>query len=136
MTLTPTRQRNAVSEGVALGLVLCGRDSLPFDKVATDLAFAGAWRNWDRRGMFPQVNTDISKGLDGTRAMTRAAGGTQTAVLFWDTSGGELTIYARQSDWNSNDEADLDFALETIDGGIPLQGWVSLARGFLTRLER
>jgi hypothetical protein len=44
MTITPSRQRNAVSEGMALGLLLCDRSSLPFDKFRVDLAFEGAWQ--------------------------------------------------------------------------------------------
>jgi hypothetical protein len=47
--LTSTQQRNAVSEGMALGLVMCQRDTLPFDKVGIDLAFTGAWRSWQYR---------------------------------------------------------------------------------------
>ncbi len=136
VAITPTRQRNAISEGIALGLVLCGRTSLPFDKVRVDLAFAGAWRRWDYRGRFPQVNTDLSKGLDGVWVMTRATERKQAWALFWDTSGGELSIYSRQSDWDPEDTSDLEFALEVIDGDVPLEGWVSLAQEFLHRLER
>jgi hypothetical protein len=42
MAVTPSRQRNAVSEGVALGLVMCDRFTLPRDKVGIDLSFEGA----------------------------------------------------------------------------------------------
>jgi len=41
--ITSAKQRNAVSEGIALGLVLLSRPSLPFDKMGIDLAFGGAW---------------------------------------------------------------------------------------------
>jgi hypothetical protein len=41
MTMTATRQRNAVSEGAALGFVALGYDRIPFDKVRVDLAFRG-----------------------------------------------------------------------------------------------
>lgn len=73
MAITPQLgNRNAVSEGVALGLIMCGRSSLPFDKVRVDLALEGAWRSWRYSQRFPQVDTDLGKGLDGVRAMTRA----------------------------------------------------------------
>lgn len=39
MAITPSRQRNAVSEGMALGLIMCDRFTLPWDKVAIDLSF-------------------------------------------------------------------------------------------------
>ena len=41
MTMTATRQRNAVSEGAALGFVALGYDRIPIDKVRVDLAFRG-----------------------------------------------------------------------------------------------
>lgn len=134
--LSPTQQRNAVSEGFALGLVMCGRTSLPFDKVRVDLAFAGAWRGWDWRHRFAQVNTDLSKGLDATWALTRATEAKRTWAFFWDTSCSALTIIARQSDWDPEAEDDVEFALEVIGGEIPLEGWVSLAQEFLRRLDR
>ncbi len=136
VAITPTGQRNAVSEGMALGLVLCKRTVLSFDKVRVDLAFAGAWRGWDWGGRFPQVSTDLSKGLDGARAMTRATESKQTWALFWDTSGGELAIHFRQSEWDPEDDADLDFARRVIDDVVTVEGWVSLAMEFLRRLDR
>lgn len=60
----------------------------------------------------------------------------QAWALFWDTSGGELSIHPRQSDGDPEDAYDLEFALEVIDGDVPLEGWVSLAQAFLHRLER
>ena len=65
MTLTPTRQRNSVSEGIALGLVLLGHFDLPFDKVTADLAFTGAWRSWTYTSRFPQIQTDLAHGARG-----------------------------------------------------------------------
>jgi len=58
MAITPSRQRNAVSEGMALGLLMCDRITLPWDKVAIDLSFEGAWRSWDYKRRFAQVDTD------------------------------------------------------------------------------
>lgn len=66
MTITSTRQRNAVSEGIAFGLVLLGRPHLPFNKIEVDLAFVGAWREWRFASRFPQVSTDLRHGLDGS----------------------------------------------------------------------
>jgi hypothetical protein len=65
MAPSPTRQGNAVSVGMALGLLMCGRDALPFDKLRLDFAFEGALQSWPYRARFPQVNTDLGKGLDG-----------------------------------------------------------------------
>jgi hypothetical protein len=56
-------------------------------------------------------------------------------VLFWDNSDGELRIHPRQPDWDPADQAGLDFALQVIDGDVPLDAWVSLAQEFLRRVS-
>lgn len=134
MTITPARQRNAVSEGMALGLVLSGQTLIPFDKLAVDLAFEGAFRSWRYADRFPQVRTDLRNGSDGVSVMTRATESKHVWVLFWDTSGQELRIFARQHDWAPDDEGDVEYALTVIDGDVPREGWISLAQDFLTNL--
>lgn len=136
MTPTPAQQRNAVSEGAALGIVLAGRTTVPYNKLRVDLAFTGAWRRWSHVGKFPQVNTDIRKGMEGTRVLTYADYRRDTSALSWETVGGELSIRALQPDWDPTEESDVQFALEVIDGGVPLEGWMSLAVEFLARLDR
>lgn len=129
MATTPTRQRNAVSEGMALGLVICGRDSLAWNKVLVDLSFESAWQSWGYRSRFPQVDTDIRNGLDGVWAMTRADQRKHTSSLFWDTSGGDLAIRPRAV-W-SDGKVDAARAADWIDGGVPPEGWRELAADFL-----
>jgi len=133
VTISPTRQRNAASEGMALGLLMCGRDALPFKKVEVDLAFGGAWRRWAYRGRFPQVSTDLEKGLDGL-AMTRADERKNVLNLYWETSGRELVIRAR-SQW-ADEQIDPHVVADSIDGDVPAEGWRDLAAEFLQRFER
>ncbi|WP_040693796.1 hypothetical protein [Nocardia vinacea] len=133
--LTPARQRNAVSEGMALGLLLCGRNTVAYDKIGVDLAFEGAWRVWTYRDRFPRVSTDLAKGLDGIWVMTHADEQKQVWVLFWENDR-ELTICARQSDWDYEDSADLEYAVRMISGDVPAEGWKVLAQEFLDRFER
>jgi hypothetical protein len=135
MAMSAARQRNAVSEGMALGLVMQGRTTLPFDKVAVDLAFEGAWRGWEYASRFSQVSTDLRNGSDGVWVMTHASETKRTVVLFWDRDGRELAIYTRLSDWDPGDDDEVDYALRMIDGDVPLEGWVALARRFLERLD-
>ncbi|GIJ29083.1 hypothetical protein Vqi01_42450 [Micromonospora qiuiae] len=134
MAITPSRQRNAVSEGMALGLIMCDRFTLSWDKVAIDLSFEGAWRSWEYRHRFSQVDTDIRHGSDGVRVMTRADEGKHTFNFYWDTSGREIAIYPRNV-W-SDGKVDVDQAAEWIDGGVPAKGWRELATDFLRRLEK
>jgi len=67
--------------------------------------------------------------------MTHATERKQVWVLFWDTSGREIQIVARQHDWNPDHDEDVDHALNMIDGDVPRAGWVALARDFMTHLS-
>lgn len=135
VSITPARQRNAVSEGVALGLVLCGINSVPSARSRVDLPFESAWSSWEYCDQFPQVNTDLAKGLNASLAMTHADKNKRTRVLYWDTSErGKYRIAAHQSDWDPTDDDDVEYAVSAIDGGVPADGWVSLARKFLASL--
>jgi hypothetical protein len=135
MATTPARQRNAVSEGMALGLILSGHASIPFKKLAVDIAFDGAFRSWAFADLFPRVMTDLRTGSDGSSVMTRATESKRVWVLYWDTTGRELRIFARQHDWDPGDEQDVGDAVSLIDGDVPREGWISLARAFLENLR-
>lgn len=135
MAPTPTQQRNAVSEGMALGLLLCGHDTLRYEKTKLDLSFEGAWRNWACMHLFSQVTTDLTKGLDAVHVFTRADATKKTFALYWDLGGRELRIRARQSDWNVDDAEDLDFAVRVIHDAVTAEGWTQLAEEFLRRFE-
>lgn len=128
MAITPARQRNAVSEGMALGLIMRGRAALPWDKVSIDLSFEGAWRSWQHRRRFPQVETDIQHGLDAVWAMTHADEGKQALGFYWDTAGPEITVCLRPV-WYGG-QADIDRAAKRIDDDVPAEGWRELAGTF------
>lgn len=134
MKLTSSRQRNAVSEGMALGMLMCDRDELHYDKVRIDLAFEGAWYSWPYRDGFSQVSTDLGNGSDGVRVMTHADERKQVYNLYWDASGGTVNVYARPQ-W-ANEELDYDAIAESIDREVPADGWRALAEDFLARLHR
>jgi hypothetical protein len=119
---------------MALGLIMCDRSTLPHDKVAIDLSFEGSWRLWRYRDHFPQVDTDIRKGLDGVWAMTRADDRKHTHNFYWDADGPEIVIYPRPI-W-SDGQIDVDEAAKWIDGDVPADGWRDLAAEFLNRLKK
>lgn len=121
---------------MALGLVACGHDALSHDKDRLSAAFEGAWLSWARRVRFPQVETDLSNSEDGLSAMTKADKPKQAWALYWEQSGGEFLIHARQPDWSPDNPDDLAYAATVIDGDIPLAEWEALAREFLRRLEQ
>lgn len=135
--MSATNQRNAVSEGMAFGLCMLERYEFPFPKMRIDFAFEHAWRNWPDwyRSQFSQVGTDLRNGLGGSLVMTRATEKKQTFAFFWDRDY-PSTIYARQQGWDSDDPADVDFALKVVGGDVPQAGWVSLAKDFVADLDR
>ncbi|UOX90423.1 hypothetical protein MUY14_07310 [Amycolatopsis sp. FBCC-B4732] len=110
--------------------------ALPYDKVRIDLVFAGAWRSWSYRTQFPQVNTDLAKGLASVHVMTRADVDKQVFALYWTQEGTILHIRPRQHDWTPESTDDLDYALQMISSDVPLIGWQELAGQFLERFER
>ncbi|TDV35930.1 hypothetical protein [Actinophytocola oryzae] len=135
MALTPAAQRNAVSEGIALGLVACGRDALPADKGRLGAAFETTWLSWVHRVRFPQIETDLSDGADGVSVMTGADDPKEAWALYWEHRGGEFLVNARQGDWSPEDRADLDYAATVIGGDLPVADWAALAGEFLRHLE-
>ena len=136
-SLTATQQRNAVSEGVALGLLYLGHDRLPFVKVDVDLAFQSAWDDWDGRRVFQQVNTDLHNGTDASRVMTRADRRKNTYALYWQV-GREMTICRRPTfeDPPTSNVDEFREMAEFVDGGLDLIAWVDLAHDFRRRFLR
>lgn len=134
MAITPARQRNAASEGMALGLVMCDRNALQWDKLGVDLSFAGAWRAWSYRQRFPQVDTDLCRGRDGIWVMTHADERKHTMNFFWDAGDSELVIFPRPI-W-ADGEVHAEEAASLIDGDVSATGWRELAADFLARLTR
>jgi hypothetical protein len=136
MTLTPTQQRNAVSEGAALGLAMCETYAVPSESWSLSLAFEGAWRAWDDRwkSQFRQVETDLRNGLDGYIALTRADEEKRVMCLYWDRTGPEYVVYARES--FAGDDFDAEEVASFVDGDVPAEAWQSLAQDLLKRLAR
>jgi hypothetical protein len=134
MSISAARQRNTVSEGVALGLVLCERPTIPAETWRVSLAFEDAWRSWNSayRANFPQVSTDLRKGLNGYLAMTRSDDKKHTFHLFWEQNAGNFVVRAR-SQWC--DGVDPAAVASSLDGNVPASGWQELATNFLERMD-
>ncbi|MGO2747363.1 hypothetical protein [Microbacterium sp.] len=131
MTITSPQQRKAVSEGFALGLIMSGTQQLPWNKVAIDIAFPEAWHDWQHKGAFPQVSTDLRNGSDPFWVITHADQSKHTLNLYWDTSGTELVI-RRRSQWAA-EPIDAEWAAQRIGGRFSPDAWGDLAARFLER---
>lgn len=136
MDISPARQKNTVSQGVALGLLLCGHETIPNNKVQVDLAFEGAWRIWPQAKTFITVDNALKKFGGGMRAVTHADDHKQSWVFYWERTSAGYQIRARQRDWSLDDPDDIEYALEMLDGGVTAEQWRELAETFVTRLPR
>ncbi|WP_127362863.1 hypothetical protein [Brevibacterium aurantiacum] len=134
MKLSGPQQRNVVSEGFALGLLMNGTDQLPKDTIKVGFAFAGAWREWRHSSALSQVTTDLRSGLNEYIAITRADERKQTFALYWVRYENTWTVFSRSDDFDAGNPSDLEFAARTINGDLPATAWAELARTFLERL--
>ncbi len=117
---------------------MLGRHEFNFDKIRVDLAFEHAWSSLpiEYRAKFPQVATDLRNGTDATWVMAHADKGKRVTPLFWEWSGGQLSIYQRGEGWDSSVPRDVEYALSMVDGDVPLDGWIALANEFLVNYEK
>lgn len=135
--LTDSRQRNAVSEGLALGVLMCGTDRIGYAdvdgnfKIAADFAFLHAWRRWPHRNLFPRVARDTEL-IDPIWIAVHADERRQVSLYWEQTSTGYVV---RQRGRWANGMVDPDDAAASIDGGLEPAAWASLAQPFLDHLR-
>ncbi|WP_374928610.1 hypothetical protein [Kytococcus sedentarius] len=134
MTISVARQRNAVSQGLALGFLLNGATGLEGNKTSIDMAVVGAWRKWPHKHLFPNVHTQLTKHYDGMRVLTHADATRHVFCLYWESVGAGYDIYARQNDWFIDDPDDIRYALNMIDGDLSADAWECLAGSVLDGL--
>jgi hypothetical protein len=129
------RQRVAVSEGLALGMVLNGRWAVPFDTLGIHTAVAAAYRDWARAHAYPQVQAELRSGLSGVHALTRATESASTFTLYWHHApDGDLRIRSWFEDWTPTRAEDVDYAVEVIAGDVSREEWAALAADVLRRM--
>ncbi|GAA1392746.1 hypothetical protein [Luteococcus peritonei] len=121
------RLENAFSEGAALGVLMCGRDSIPRDKVRVEMAFRRAWRAWPYSSRFPFVSSN--RRADEFYQLTHADYRKHTFGLFWDG----CTVVSRNE---YDDEVDFGFIANLVDEEIPAEAWRQLMQDFFDNYER
>lgn len=130
MKISAPRQRLAVSEGMALGLLMCGRDHLDEPRWLVDLAFESEFPHWAYSSDFSQVVTDLRNGTNGAIVMTRADAAKKTFTLCWESDGPTLWVRSR-----AGEEVSVSMTTRMIDGDVPAEGWQELAAAVLAHLE-
>lgn len=126
MSLSASQQRNAVSEGFALGLLSNGYGGVRDDKESIDHSVEEAWSAWEERHRFPQVSADIRKGLAGSIVMTRRQG-IPSRGLVW-SEGPEYQVLVKVSELDPDRVDDLEFLASLIQGNLSLGHWKELGK--------
>lgn len=146
MATTPSKdfQYKAVSAGIALGLCIVGRYTVPSAKLPLEFAFQRAWKRWDYKDRFPAVGKVFALGVptvDPYIALTSADRRVRTphVPFYWDDGEqGGYQIYGRDgSDWDPDLPEDLEMVADHLSDHpmIPAAAWESLARDLLAELD-
>lgn len=146
MSKTPSRdfQYKAVSAGIALGLCIADRYTVPGAKLPLEFSFQRAWKRWEHKDRFPAIGKVFALGVptvDPYIVLTSADERVRTPYVpfYWgDGEQGGYQIYGRQgSDWDPSQVEDLELVASHLshDPVIPPAAWESLARDLLEELD-
>jgi len=121
--LTKVDQETAVGQGLAVGCLALGVTAVTSKKMSVEFAFIRAWRDWTWAPRFPRIRADLERNdiLRIIHASPRRRGG---YIAEWSV-GRDLEPLLR----GDRDVDEAGTQLE-IASGVPLSGWVELARTF------
>lgn len=131
--LTRTRQRNAVSEGFAFGLLQCGYSSIDFPQIhmtSVNTRLEDAWYEWAHRETFPQVSTDLRNGSNAELVFTEADSRKGTWCYYWE----DFQVFERPQ-IEGRQDVTLEEVADMIDGDLSAKAWKQLAIIFLKHLD-
>jgi hypothetical protein len=127
--LSKARQQKNVGEGLAVGVLALGVEAVTSNKMAVELAFRRAWRDWSCRARFPQVRAEIRRD-DIVGILHDSANRRGVIVADWTSDGPEYVPTLRV-DWSVEEAG--DFVGE--EAGVAHAQWVELAQAFLAELK-
>lgn len=132
--MTKAHDQNALSLGIALGLVASGHDRLPnVDKMAIEFSFERAWQLWPHRAKFSGLRIGGLGTVDTIWQITHADRHKRAPYLYWSNEGGENLILPRFEE--SVFDVDLEGLAEYLNDQVSVDDWRSLATAFLDRLS-
>lgn len=126
-TLSKARQHIAVGEGLALGCLAVGVTEVMGEKMDIEFAFRHAWRRWPHARAFPAVHAGPQRD-DLLHILDRSEGRRSAHLTGWSSSWPFVPYLAEH--WSIEDTAEILAG----SSGVPLAGWVDLARTFVDRL--
>ena len=117
---TKKQQKLTVAEGIAVGAVALGIDSLAYSKMRFEFAVESAWYRWDYASHFPSL-----LGQHGGNEIWLAVGdsGNSRRMNRWEIEGGRM-YPVTFDDWSPEDCWDVSLK----EYGVPLHGWVDLTK--------
>lgn len=125
--LTKAAQETAVGEGLAVGCLALGVVAVTAEKMAVEFAFRRAWSGWGWSPGFRAVNVSHERN-DLLRILHASPRRRGSFIAEW-SSGREHEPRLR-GDWDLEASG---AALEDTTG-VPLDGWIELARYFVDDL--
>ncbi|MGB6161548.1 MAG: hypothetical protein WCF33_21580 [Pseudonocardiaceae bacterium] len=125
--LTKAQQETSVGEGLAVGCLAIGVLAVTSEKMAVELAFVRAWRKWAWSSRFPTIHATHARN-DLLRILHDSPRRRRSVLAEW-SSDHMYQPYLRE-DW------EVEEASESLESwtGVPLRGWVELARAFVEDL--
>lgn len=120
-SLSRNAQLVALGEGLALGAIMHGIDSIGWNKGDLELRFRAAWRAWTHRSHLPAIDAGPTRDDVLIQAVDRSARRRGPIVAEWVDRAPRL----RHEDWSHVEVA------ESIHDGIPAQAWADLVAMWL-----
>lgn len=122
--MTKASEQKALAEGLALGAVMAGVDSLNGNKTALEFQFRTAWRGWAHADRFPSIKTGPAIDDLFVQVIGRSEG-RRGNVAEW--RGRWPFVPVLVNDWDDYQEH-----AELIDDEVPSEDWQELVEAWLT----
>lgn len=128
---TKAVQQTEVGDGLALGVLAAGFDSLRNDKTAIELAFRHVWRRWPHTSSYPLVKAGPATDDIYVQIMLRSASRVHKLAA-WRIEGYLICPELVHESWT------LDDTLEELAdaSGVSEAGWRQLGTDFLKRINK
>lgn len=123
MSDSKATQETEVAQGLALGALMLGVDSITGKKPTLEYAFRDAWRNWPHAGRYPTIQTGPTHD-DVFRVMDKSMRPPRNNLVHWESQWPYRP--ARLVDWDDQDLA------EVINEDIPAGQWAALVQSWLS----
>jgi len=125
--MTKASDQTVLGQGLALGTIMLGVDSVMAQKQRLELDFRRAWRAWPHRDKFSQIKAGPES--DDLLHILNASGRSpRSKFAFWASEWPFIPVLEFEH-WSYKDVA------ESIDDTIPAEAWRELAVSWLSQFH-